>query len=339
MDVSILYVNTNDGKWILHSIERALQLYPDAEIVVADNCSTDGSTESIRERFPQVRIVSTGRNAGYTGGNNLAAKTASRSYLFVFNPDALLTPGALEPLLRRLQEPGVGAAGPKIRKGWIDGGTLLESAGGAMEFPLGEGPLHGYLQEDRAQFQARRDVAYLSGAAFMIRKDVFQAFGGFDERLWCYCEESDLFWRMRMRGLRCVYEPESLVYHKGSANFGEASPRKIYLQTRNRIIINLQNLAFFNALYFAFAEAVVGSLVQLGAWVRRPELGRAYTRAWRDALLMLPSILRTRAVRQRERTIADSAVLQLHERVGIFAALRRYVRFVLEGRRTMFGPM
>lgn len=337
--MSVLYVNHNGGSWITTSIERVLDLYSQLQIIVADNGSTDGSCDEIVRRFPGVKLVRTGWNAGYAGGNNYAAKFSDREFLFIFNPDALLTEGAIEALLEPLTDPTVGAVGPKIYKGWTGGGDQLDSAGGTLEFPLGEGPSLGYLQLDSPCFSQQRDVAYLSGAALMVRRSTFEEFGGFDELLWCYCEESDLCWRMRMNGLRCVYEPAAIVYHKGSVTFGEASATKIFFQTRNRIIMSLQNLEFKNVAYFIIAELIVGLFVQSAAWLTRPQLGRAYTMAWADVISKWTKIVATRRRRQSSRTKSDRVVLRIHSRVGIIASLTRYTIFAVTRRKTLFGPM
>jgi GT2 family glycosyltransferase len=183
-------------------------------------------------------------------------------------------------------------------------------------------------------------VAYCSGAVFAIRREVYAELGGLDETFFCYAEESDLCWRARMRGLRCVYEPAALCYHIGSANFGARSPRKLHFQTRNRIRTCLQNYSLPNAMLFALYELVHGACV-IAATLLLPDyrpLGIAYARAWVAAASSCGTILRTRAIRQRERTRSDREVLALHRRVGLRATFARYRRFAGANAPSLFNP-
>lgn len=265
----------------------------------------------------------------------MGAERASGNIVVFLNPDAFVQPGWLDAIRKRfVSDERIGIAGPKIYRGRPGGEARFDSAGCDLEFPLGEGPPRGYLVMDEGQFDEPADVAYASGAAFAIRADVLKEVGGLDVSFWCYAEESDLCWRTRMRGYRCVYEPSALVYHIGSYTFGNASARKVYFQTRNRIAMCLQNLETPNALWFATNEFAHGVAV-IAAGLLLPKyraLGFAYARAWKDAFLRLPLTLRTRALRQRERRVRDREVLLVHKRVSLLQALLRYAGFVTAGR-------
>jgi GT2 family glycosyltransferase len=339
--VSIIVVNTNDSPYVeacLESLESAGGGY--REIIVVDNGSTDGSPETIETRFPEVRLIRAGANLGFAGANNLGARAASGDILILFNPDAFATPGWLEALLAPFADASVCVASPKIYRGKPLDTTTIDSAGCDLEFPLGEGPPRGYFEPDRGQFEEPADVAYCSGAAFAIRRTTYEEFEGLDESFFCYAEESDLCWRVRMRGFRCVYEPTSLVYHIGSANFGARSGRKLYFQTRNRIRMCLQNYALPNALLFVPYEIVHGLCVIAATMLLASyrELGFAYARAWVSALRSLPATLRTRRARQRTRTLPDREVLRLHRRVGLIATLLRYRTFAATDAPSLFNP-
>jgi GT2 family glycosyltransferase len=338
--VSVIVVNTNDGKYIEHclaSLERAGGYH---EILVVDHASTDGSPERIEAAFPRVRLVRAGKNLGFAGGNNLGASLATGDALVLFNPDAFATPGWIAPLAAVLTEDRVAIASPKIYRGLPGTSTTIDSAGCDIEFPLGEGPPRGYLELDAGRFEEPADVAYASGAAFAILRETYGMLGGLDESFFCYAEESDLCWRARLRGLRCVYVPNALVYHIGSANFGARSPRKIYFQTRNRIRMCLQNYAGRNVPAFVATELIHGTCVMAAApfFPAYRALGGAYARAWVGVARCLPLIARTRALRQRERTVGDDVVLRLHRRVGIVATLLRYRRMTRQKAASLFNP-
>jgi GT2 family glycosyltransferase len=338
--VSIIVVNYNGSAFIdacLESLERAGGY---RELIVVDNASTDGSPETIERRFPSVRLVRAGSNLGFAAGNNLGARNASGDVLVLFNPDAFATPGWLEALLSPFEDSGIWVASPKIYRGKPGETTTIDSAGCDLEYPLGEGPPRGYFEIDAGQFDERADVAYCAGAAFAIRRGTYEAFGGLDDSFFSYAEESDLCWRVRMRGGRCVYEPASLVYHIGSANFGARSAGKLFYQTRNRIRMCVQNYDRSNCLLFVPGELLHGLCVIAATMLLASyrELGFAYVRAWGDVVRSLPLTLRTRRARQRTRTRPDRDVLRLHRRVGLLEALLRYRTFVRTDAPSLFNP-
>src|SRR5207302_8028486 len=215
---------------------------------------------------------------------DLGAGRARGEILVFLNPDAFVEAGWLEALRPLFDDPAIAAAGPRIVRGRRTRELVYDSAGGDIEFPLGDAPGRGYMQKAAGQFAVREDVAYLSGAALAVRASALEQLGGFDEAFFCYYEETDLCWRIRMAGLRCVYEPAATVYHLGSFTFGKASARKVYLQTRNRIRSCLQNLQGLNVVRFAAAELFVGAcvIVATSAAAKYRAYAGAYMRAWLD---------------------------------------------------------
>jgi GT2 family glycosyltransferase len=336
---SIIIVNTNEAPVLFECLECISRGGRPFETVVVDNASTDGSPERVESQFPWAKLVRAGANLGYAGANNLGARGASGDILVFLNPDAFVEPGWLEAVDSAFDDAAVGVVGPRIYRGRKGAEGIIDSAGGDIEFPLGDAPGRGYLQKSNGRFQKREDVAYVSGAALAVRAALFDRVGRFDEEFFCYYEETDLCWRIRMLGLRCVYEPNATVYHLGSFTFGNASARKVYLQTRNRIRSCLQNLDWTHALQFLAAEAVVGSSIIVGsaAIVKYRDFAGAYARAWLDVFLGVPAVLRKRAVRQRARVVSDQAVLASHRSVSVAAAIRRYTRFARQGGDALFA--
>jgi len=336
--VSIIVVAYNAAKYIdacVTSLERAGGYH---EIIVVDQASSDGTPDLVERHVPAVQLIRAGANLGFAAGNNLGARAASGDVLALFNPDAFATAGWLQPLVAALAG-SVGIASPKVYRGLPGEATIIDSAGCDLEFPIGEGPPRGYLEPDDGRFDEPALVAYASGAAMVIRRDLYEMLGGLDESFFCYCEESDLCWRARMRGIASAYVPASTVYHVGSANLGSRSAQKLYFQTRNRIRMCLQNYAWLNALIFAGNEIVHGACViaiSLFFANYRP-LGLAYLRAWMDVVRSSGLTWRTRTRRQRERTVGDGDVLRLHRRVGIFATLARYRRMTRQRAASLFN--
>jgi GT2 family glycosyltransferase len=335
LPVSVIIVNTNEGGVLFDCLDWLERCGRPDETIVVDNSSTDGSPERVIAEYPWVTVLPSGGNRGYAGANMMGAERASGNILVFLNPDAFVQPGWTDAVRARFAcDERIGVVGPKIYRGRPGAEARFDSAGCDLEFPLGEGSPRGYLVVDEGQFDEPADVAYASGAAFAIRADVLDEVGGLDVSFWCYAEESDLCWRARMRGYRCVYEPAALVYHIGSYTFGNASARKLYFQTRNRICMCLQNLETVNAFWFAANETLHGLAVIAAGLLfsKYRSLGLAYARAWKDALLRLPLTLRTRTRRQRERRMPDAQVLAVHKRLSLLKTLLRYTSFVKSGR-------
>jgi GT2 family glycosyltransferase len=332
---SIVIVNTNEGVVLFDCLERIRRAGSPFETIVVDNASTDGSRERTQRDHSWVRVIAAASNLGYAGANNLGARSATGDVLLFLNPDAFVEPG-WERLIDRFEDETVGATGPRIYRG-RDGETL-DSAGGDIEYPLGDAPGRGYLQRFGPPYEGAADVAYLSGAALAVRADDFRALGGFDEDFFCYYEETDLCWRLRMAGKRCVYEPGAVVRHLGSFTFG-SSPRKVRYQTRNRIVSSLQNLPGVRLPYFIAAEAIVGACVIVGSafFAKYRRFGGAYALGWGDALRALPRISKVRVLRRGCRVVDDRVVLAAHKRVGVAAVMRRYIRLARQGGDALFA--
>ncbi|HLX02580.1 MAG TPA: glycosyltransferase [Trinickia sp.] len=334
---SAIIVNTNEGAVLFECLDRLDRAGRPDETIVVDNASTDRSPERLERDYPWVRLIRAASNLGYAGANDLGASAALGDVIVLLNPDAFVEAGWLRSILPLFDDADVGAVGPRIYRG--RSGDILDSAGGEIEYPLGDAPGRGYLQTFGPPHTERCDVAYVSGAAIALRAQTFRDVGGLDEDFFCYYEETDLCWRLRMAGKRCVYEPRAIVRHLGSFSFGPSSARKIRLQTRNRIRSCLQNLSAMHAMYFTLAEVAVGAGVIIGSALlpKYREYAGAYAYAWTDVVTALPAILRKRRLRQRMRVLPDSVVLALHRRVSPVAVIRRYARLAHQGGDTLFA--
>lgn len=219
-----------------------------AEIIIADNASTDGTCDWVTDRFPEIRVVSLEKNFGYCGGNNRAAEYARGSNLLFLNNDVEVTPGWLDPLLAQFRNnPQTIVLQPKIRS-WTDR-TSFEYAGAAGGFldrhvyPFCRGRIFETLEIDTGQYDTVSDIAWASGAAMVIRKEHFKNSGGFDESFEFHMEEIDLCWRLKNQGYQIQFCPESLVYHLGSGSLPADSLRKTYYNFRNNLKTLLKNSA------------------------------------------------------------------------------------------------
>jgi len=217
--------------------------YPDLEVVVADNASTDGSAEWLTAHHPAVKVVRHPANWRFCRGNNAALPLTTGRYVALVNNDVEAPPGWLRPLVATLEaHPDVAAVQPKLLQ--VADRQRFEYAGAAGGFldaygyPFARGRLFSTLEPDAGQYDNARDVFWATGACLLLRRDALEAAGGlFDERLEMHMEEIDLCWRLWRAGWRVRVEPASAVYHLGGGSLPQGSPQKTYYNFRNSFLL------------------------------------------------------------------------------------------------------
>ena len=224
-----------------------------AEIIVADNGSTDESLEVLKNEFPSVRTIVLDKNYGFAEGYNRAislltshSETVSLpEYVVLLNSDVEVTEGWLIPLLDYMEHhPEVAAVQPKIRS-WVrrDYFEHAGAAGGyinALGYPYCRGRVLWKVEQDHGQYDDTVEVDWTSGACMCVRTRVYKDCGGLDASFFAHMEEIDLCWRMRNKGWKLACVPQSVVYHLGgSLNY--ESPRKTYLNHRNNLLMIYKN--------------------------------------------------------------------------------------------------
>ena len=200
-------------------------------MVVVDNGGGGPEIDAAAAR-ESVTVISPGRNLGFAGGCNEGARHASSDALVFLNPDTVVTPGALSGLVHPLEDTGIGIVSARLRL--FDQPELLNSAGNQVH--VTGIAWAGLFGEPASAVGELRDVAFPTGAAMAIRRDLFEELGGFTEEFFMYQEDLELGWRVRLRGLRVVVNPEADVYHE--YEFGR-NPGKHYLLERNRLVFVL----------------------------------------------------------------------------------------------------
>ena len=224
-----------------------------AEVVVADNASTDGSLEMMKEKFPTVKTIAFDKNYGFTGGYNKAFEAIESEYFVLINSDIEVADGWLEPLVDWMDShPDCGACAPKLHS-WQekDKFEYAGAAGGYLDrfgYPLCRGRVLKRLETDKGQYDSPKDVFWATGACLMVRSKVYQSLGGLDNRFFAHMEEIDLCWRMQLSGLKVTVVPESVVYHVGGGTLPATSPFKLFLNFRNNLLMLSNNLAYTYAL-------------------------------------------------------------------------------------------
>lgn len=296
--VSVIVVSYESRAYLpscLASVVR--ELGPRDELIVVDNGSRDGSAALVRERFPSAQLIE-GPNVGYAGGNNRGAAAARGEVLVFLNPDTVLQPGALGALLAPLHhDASIGLTTPCIV--YMRRPDVVNACGNTMHY-TGLTYCRG-ANRPRRDFAASAEVDAVSGAAFAIRRALFAALGGFDERFFMYVEDTDLSLRARLLGFRCYYAADAVVLHDHRPAY---SPEKAFYLDRNRHLMLLKNLS--RATYMRLLPGLlVSELVSCGFlalkgpryWRVKP---RVYRWLWRNRREIRARRLAARWRRERE---------------------------------------
>lgn len=289
-------------------LERCLptvlaQTYPSYEVVVVDNASTDGSAAFVAEQFPAVRVIESGANLGYTGGNNLGVRETDSAYVAVLNPDTEVEPDWLSALVAALEaHPESALATSKILlmdQPWLINtcGNVVSIAG--LTFCRGVNTPATYYQQLEA-------VPAVSGAAFVARRSALDQIGWFDEAFFAYLEETDLSLRAMLAGYTTLFVPTSRVRHRYTFRFGE---RKCFDLEKNRLymfakLFKPRTLLALSPILL-FAELLIWAyMVMKGPRFARQK-ARSYGWLWRNR----QQIRAAHHATQQLRRVPDSAIL------------------------------
>jgi GT2 family glycosyltransferase len=254
--ISCIVVNWNRRDLLRACLNSLLtrQDYPNCEVIVVDNGSTDGSVALCETDFGQsVRLIRNSENRGFCAANNQGIAAARGEFVALLNNDAEADPGFLAALLRVFDDrPGVGMAAAKIVV-WEDPG-LIDKAGHLI-YPDGQNRGRGTGERDHGQFDRVEEVLWPDGCAAMYRKTMLDQIGGFDEDFFAYGDDAELGLRARIAGWNCLYTPHAVVRHHRGSTLGLASVRRLKLIERNRILLAVKlfpwSLLALNKFYYA----------------------------------------------------------------------------------------
>jgi GT2 family glycosyltransferase len=236
--VAIVILNFNGKNFLQQFLPSILQFSGDAEIVLADNGSTDQSAEFVKEKFPEIEVIQLNENKGFCGGYNVVLKRIQATYYVLLNSDVEVTPNWLQPVIQLMDsDRTIAAAQPKIlshrNKNKFEyagaGGGLIDMLG----YPFCRGRVFNHLEEDHGQYNDTVPVFWASGACLFIRADRYHEMGGLDEDFFAHMEEIDLCWRLNRAGHAIFYQGKSTVYHVGGGTLSASNPRKTYFNFRN----------------------------------------------------------------------------------------------------------
>lgn len=218
------------------------------DVIVADNGSTDGSLAMMKEKFPEVRVVTLDKNYGFAEGYNRAlAQLDGYDYFVLCNSDVLLKSDAVTPVVRKMEgDREIAVAVPKIKS--LREPEKFEYAGAAggfidkYGFPFCRGRILDNVETDSGQYDTDSETFWASGAFMVVRADVYRELGGLDATFFAHMEEIDFCWRVKNSGLKVAYCHDAEIFHLGGATLNQGSPRKLFLNYRNSLWMLLKNL-------------------------------------------------------------------------------------------------
>lgn len=243
---AVVILNYNGAGMLRRFLPSVIEYSPEASIYVADNGSSDESCDVIHNEFPAVKLMVLDHNYGFAEGYNRALAQVDEEYAVLLNSDVEVTRGWLSPMTQFLDSnPEVAACQPKLlsfkQKDFFE---YAGAAGGFIDkwgYTFCRGRIFNTVERDSGQYDDTTDVFWATGAALMIRNEVYKNNGGLDGRFFAHMEEIDLCWRLRSRGYRIACVPQSHVYHVGGATLKKENPQKTYLNFRNNLLMIYKN--------------------------------------------------------------------------------------------------
>lgn len=260
----------------------------EVEIIVADNDSRDESLAFLKEKYPEITIFPFTKNHGFAGGYNRAMNGLQNEYVVLLNSDVEVTEGWLTTAVDYLDaHPDVAALQPKIVS--YHKKTHFEYAGASggyidkYGYPFCRGRILDTLEPDKGQYDDPVEVFWASGACLFVRLKEFDAVGGLDEQFFAHQEEIDLCWRLHTRGKKVMVLPQSVIYHLGGGTLAPQHPQKIFLNSRNNLLMLYKNLPQSHYNKVMFVRFFLDCLAAVSFLARRkPRQAKAILSARRD---------------------------------------------------------
>lgn len=255
-DIAVVILNWNGRSFLEKFLPQVIACSQDAQIVLADNASTDDSITYVQHHFPEVKIIVNESNGGFAKGYNDALKKVDAPFYVLLNSDVELTENWLQPLHAMMLNPKVAGCQPKVLA--FNDRSRFEHAGAAggyldrNYFPFCRGRILSQTENDTQQYDNETEIFWATGACMMIRSELFHEVGGFDEDFFAHMEEIDLCWRIKRLGHSFMAVPQSVVYHVGGGTLNYMSPQKTYLNFRNSLYMIIKNhprILFFKLFY------------------------------------------------------------------------------------------
>jgi len=306
--ISVIIVNYNGLRFLnncLASLRK--QNYPSSryEVILVDNGSKDDSISFVRNNWKEVRIIEARKNLGFAAGNNLGFENAKGDFFALLNNDTEVPENWLTALVgSALESKSIGMVTCKILF-HADRQTINST--GLQLLNDGRGSDRGFREKDSGQYDKKEDVFGACGASMLLRKEMLIDIGNFDERLFMYYEDLDLAWRAKLKNWRCVYTPETVVYHIHCGSSGEWSDFFTFHVERNRALISIKNAPFGMA-FRCFSIVTLKSCIRimqglLFGTIKKEKLkiAKTYFNVLVSLFSNIPSFIKTRYTIQNDR--------------------------------------
>ena len=281
--LSIITINYNGLKDTCELID-SIPFKEDLEVIVVDNASKEDEASIISEKYPLVKVIRSGQNFGFAGGNNLGIKEAKGDYILLINNDTFFKDFNIDKLIERLESSEkIGIVCPKLRFAW--GSNPIQFAGYT---PLSNITLRnsaiGFGEDDHGQYNTAHPTPYAHGAAMLIKREAIDKVGLMPECFFLYYEEIDWSMMFTRAGYEIWYDPSCTVYHKESQTTGQNSPLRTYYITRNRLLLVKRNYKGINKyLSYIYLFGVVGMRdIIIYSLKRQTSLRKAVIKGLRD---------------------------------------------------------
>ena len=247
--VAVIILNWNGEALLQEFLPKVIATTNEklADIIVADNGSTDNSVEFIEKEFPNVKLLKFTENHGFADGYNQAIAQTRYKYTILLNSDAASKEGWIEPIYEYMEaHPQTGACQPKLLSYTTpDEFEYAGASGGFIDkngYPYCRGRLFSTVEKDNGQYDDICSIFWATGAALAVRSDLYLKVGGLDKLFFAHMEEIDLCWRILLAGYDIKVIPQSIVYHLGGGSLPASNPRKTYLNFRNNLLLLHKNL-------------------------------------------------------------------------------------------------
>lgn len=246
--VAVVILNWNGQKHLAEFLPSVCKSsYPNLEIIIGDNASTDNSISFLKKNYPSIRIIFNEKNLGFAEGYNEILSHVESDYFVLLNSDVEVTPNWIEPVIELMQsDDKIAATQPKILS-YTNKDTFeyAGAAGGFIDrfaFPFCRGRIFDSVELDMGQYDNDLEVFWASGCAFFIKVSAWKRVNGLDGRFFAHMEEIDLCWRLKNLGYKIMCCGKSTVYHLGGGTLNAESAYKTYLNFRNNVYLIKKNI-------------------------------------------------------------------------------------------------
>ncbi len=245
--VAVVILNWNGRNFLEKFLPSVVSYSTGAEVIIADNNSTDDSIKFLQQHYPHLRLIINKENAGFAGGYNKALAQVDAEYYVLLNSDIEVTDNWVMPIIEEMdKDSSIGAAQPKLLSYYKrDEFEYAGASGGFIDkygYPFCRGRIFANLEKDQGQYNSIKEVFWATGAAMFVRAEAYHKLGGLDEDFFAHMEEIDFCWRLKLNGYKIMSIPLTSVFHVGGGTLPKNSSQKTYLNFRNNFSLLFKNL-------------------------------------------------------------------------------------------------